>query len=102
MKLRHVHHLTFDKLICAISIICLAVFLVLVLVLKDIFQVLVLVLVLGRSGPGGPCPCPWGPGPCPCPWVVRSRRALFLSWGVRSLLPPLRTSAWGAATKVGN
>src|SRR6218665_644436 len=43
MKLRHVHHLTFDKLICAISIICVAV----VLVLKDIFQVLVLVLVLG-------------------------------------------------------
>src|SRR6218665_596264 len=35
MKLRHVHHLTFDKLICAISIICLAVVLVLVLVLKD-------------------------------------------------------------------
>ena len=42
MKLRHVHHFTFDKLICAISIICLAVVLVLVLVLKDIFQVLVL------------------------------------------------------------
>src|SRR6218665_3272335 len=39
--------LKFDKLICAISIICLAVVLVLVLVLKDIFQVLVLVLVLG-------------------------------------------------------
>src|SRR6218665_1930866 len=35
MKLRHVHHLTFDKLICAISIICLAVVLVFVLVLKD-------------------------------------------------------------------
>ena len=37
MKLtcRHVHHWTFDKLICAISIICLAVVLVLVLVLKD-------------------------------------------------------------------
>src|SRR6218665_402549 len=78
MKLRHVHHLTFDKLICAISIICLAVVLVVVLVLKDIFQVLVLVLVLGGqvlvlvvvlggSGPGGPCPCPgpWGSGPCP-------------------------------------
>src|SRR6218665_3233162 len=47
MKLRHVHHLTFDKLICAISIICLAVVLVLFLVLKNIFQVLVLVLVLG-------------------------------------------------------
>src|SRR6218665_2746774 len=47
MKLRHVHHRKFDKLICAISIICLAVVLVLVLVLKDIFQVLVLVLVLG-------------------------------------------------------
>jgi len=35
MKLMHVHHWTFDKLICAISIICLAVVLVLVLVLKD-------------------------------------------------------------------
>ena len=35
MKLRHVHHWTFDKLICAISIICLAVVLVLVLVLRD-------------------------------------------------------------------
>src|SRR6218665_402191 len=35
MKRKHVHHLTFDKLICAISIICLAVVLVLVLVLKD-------------------------------------------------------------------
>ena len=35
MKLRHVHHWTFDKLICAIIIICLAVVLVLVLVLKD-------------------------------------------------------------------
>src|SRR6218665_1680209 len=34
----------YSKLICAISIICLAVVLVLVLVLKDIFQVLVLVL----------------------------------------------------------
>src|SRR6218665_812534 len=46
MKLRHVHHRTLDKLICAIINICLAVVLVLVLVLKDIFQVLVLVLVL--------------------------------------------------------
>src|SRR6218665_2739972 len=67
MKLRHVHH--FDKLICAISIIYLAVVLVLALVLKDSLrtyfkslswssgvrylslslggQVLVLVLVLG-------------------------------------------------------
>jgi len=41
------------------------VVLVLVLVLKDIFQVLGLVLggqvlVLGGSGPGGPCPGPWG------------------------------------------
>src|SRR6218665_2961545 len=44
MKIRHVHHCTFDKLICAISIIFLAVVLVLVLVLKDIFQVLVLVI----------------------------------------------------------
>src|SRR6218665_3055211 len=35
MKRKHVHHLTFDKLICAISIICLGVVLVLVLVLKD-------------------------------------------------------------------
>src|SRR6218665_3918771 len=48
--------------------------LILVLVLKDFFQVLVLVLggqvlvlilVLGGSGPGGPCP--WGSGPCPYP-----------------------------------
>src|SRR6218665_2818103 len=38
---------TFDKLICAISIICLAVVLVLVLVLVLGGQVLVLVLVLG-------------------------------------------------------
>src|SRR6218665_755209 len=43
MKLKHVHHWTFDKLKCAISIIYLAV--VLVLVLGG--QVLVLVLVLG-------------------------------------------------------
>src|SRR6218665_3385882 len=67
MELRHVHHLTFDKLICAISIICLAVVLVLVLVLKDIFQSLSL-----GSGPcpygSSPCPCPWGSGPCPGPW----------------------------------
>jgi len=35
MKLRHVHQWTFDKLIRAISIICLGVVLVLVLVLKD-------------------------------------------------------------------
>src|SRR6218665_798632 len=68
----------------------LLVVLVLVLVLKHIFQVLVLVLVLGGqvlvlilvlggvtsrrslswSLGSGPCPCPslWGSGPCPCPW----------------------------------
>src|SRR6218665_3495275 len=38
MNLKHVHHRTFDKLICAISIICLAVVLVVVLVLKDSFR----------------------------------------------------------------
>src|SRR6218665_1742323 len=56
MKLRH--HWTFDKLICAISIICLAVDLVLVLVLKDSLRTYFKSLSwsLGSS----PCPCPWG------------------------------------------
>ena len=81
MKLRHVHHWTFDKLICAISIICLAV--VLVIVLKDSLRIYFKSLSLSWSlgsgpcpysclwgwGPGGPCPCPgpWGWGPCPYP-----------------------------------
>src|SRR6218665_1550424 len=50
MKLKHVHHWTFDKLKCAISIICLAVVLVLVLggqVLVLVRGGQVLVLVLG-------------------------------------------------------
>src|SRR6218665_1747358 len=81
MKLRHVQHRTFDKLKCAISIICLAVVLDLVLVLKDSLRtyfkslslslgVRSLSLSLRGSGPGGPCPCPgsWGSGPCPGPW----------------------------------
>src|SRR6218665_1668640 len=80
MKLRHVHNLTFDKLICAISIICLAVVLVLVLVLvlKDSLRTYFKSLSLFWS---------LGSGPCPCPWGVRSRRSLSLSWslGVRSL-----------------
>src|SRR6218665_2390160 len=42
MKRKHIHHRTFDKLKCAISIICLAMVLVLVLVGQG--QVLVLVL----------------------------------------------------------
>src|SRR6218665_3084234 len=80
MKLRHVHHRKFDKLICAISIICLAVVLVLVLVLKGIFQVLVLVLVLGVRSLS-----------LFLSLGVWSRRSLFLSWflGVRSLLTSL-------------
>ena len=68
MKLRHVHHWTFDKLICAISIICLAV--VLVLVLEDSLRTYFKSLSLGvRSLSLG----------------VRSRRSLSWSLGVRSL-----------------
>src|SRR6218665_1020206 len=74
MKLRHVHHSTFDNLICVISIICLAVVLVLVLVLKDIFQVLVLVLVLGGQVQEV---------------LVLGVRSLSWSLGVRSLLTSL-------------
>src|SRR6218665_292704 len=70
MKLRHVHHCTFDKLICAISIICLAVVLVLVLVFKDSLRTYFLSWSLEvRSLSLG----------------VRSRRSLSWSLGVRSL-----------------
>src|SRR6218665_2996195 len=75
MKLKHVHHWTFDKLICAISIICLAVVLVLVLVLKDFLRTYFKSLSLSWS---------LGSGPCPCPWGVRSRRSLSWSLEVRS------------------
>src|SRR6218665_1405418 len=72
MKLRH--HWTFDKLICAISFVCLAVVLVLVLVLKDSLRTYFKSLS-------------WSLGSGPCPWGVRSRRSLSLSCslGVRSL-----------------
>src|SRR6218665_260570 len=73
MKLKHVHHWTFDKLICAISIICLAVVLVLVLVLKDFLRTYFKPLSLSSS------------------LGVRSL-SLSLSLGVRSLLTPLGIS----------
>ena len=91
MKLRHVHHWTFDKLICAISIICLAVVLVLVLVLKDFLRTYFKSLSLSL----GSGPCPWvvrsrkslslGSGPCPCPGPWGQVLVLVLG-GVRSLL----------------
>src|SRR6218665_978554 len=76
MKLRHVHHSTFDKLICAIFIICLAVVLVLVLALKDSLRTYFKSLSLS-----------WSLGVRPLSLGVRSRRSLSLSWslGVRSL-----------------
>src|SRR6218665_1219163 len=80
MKLRHVHHRTFDKLIilCAISIICLAVVLVLVLVLKDSLRTYFKSLFLSWS---------LGVMSLSLSLGVRSRRSLTLSWslGVRSL-----------------
>src|SRR6218665_1013613 len=96
----------FDKLICAISIICLAV--VLVLVLKDslrtfsLFQVLVLVLVLVLGGQvlvlvlGDQVQevlvlvLVLGVRSLSLPWSLRVRSlSLSLSLGVRSLLTSL-------------
>src|SRR6218665_3333948 len=78
MKLRHVHHRTFDKIICAISIICLAVVLDLVLVLKNslrtYFKSLSLSWSLGVKPlslwvkPRRSLSWSWGSGPCPGPW----------------------------------
>src|SRR6218665_1669172 len=78
MKLKHVHHSTFDKLKCAISIIYLAVVLVLVLVLKDSLRTYFKSLSLSWS---------LGVRSLPLSLGVRSRRSLSLSWslGVRSL-----------------
>src|SRR6218665_2287694 len=76
MNLKHVHHRTFDKLICAISIICLAVVLVVVLVLKDSLRTYFKSLSLS-----------WSLGvrslPLPLYLWVRSRRSLSLSWSLR-------------------
>ena len=76
MKLRHVHHWTFDKLICAISIICLAVVLVLKDSLRTYFKSLSLSLGVRSLS------LSWSLG-------VRS---LSLSLGVRSLLTSLEES----------
>src|SRR6218665_3220152 len=78
MKLRHVNHCTFDKVICAISIICLAVVLVLVLVLKDSLRTYFKSLFLSWS---------LGVRSLSLSLGVRSRRSLSLFWslGVRSL-----------------
>src|SRR6218665_1074315 len=88
MKHRHVHHRTFDKLICAISIICLAVVLVLVLVIKDSLRTYFKSLSLSWS---------LGVRSLSLSLMVRSLslswslgvRSLSLSWslGVRSLTP---------------
>src|SRR6218665_3258594 len=72
----------FDKLICAISIICLAVVFVLVLVLKDSLSTYFKSLSLSWS---------LGVRSLSLSLGVRSRRSLSLSWslGVRSLFTSL-------------
>src|SRR6218665_232218 len=98
MKLRHVHHRTFDKLIilCAISVICLAVVLVLVLVLKDSLRTYFKSLF-------------WSWGVRSLSLGVRSRRSLSWSLGVRSLslswslgVRSLLTSLLSGAERQGN
>src|SRR6218665_1918331 len=78
MKLKHVHHSTFDKLKCAISIIYLAVVLVLVLVLKDSLRTYFKSLSLSWS---------LGVRSLPLSLGVRSRNSLSFYWslGVTSL-----------------
>src|SRR6218665_2998881 len=109
----------FDKLICAISIICLAV--VLVLVLKDslrtfsLFQVLVLVLVLVLGGQvlvlvlGDQVQevlvlvLVLGVRSLSLPWSLRVRSlSLSLSLGVRSLLTSLILSGQPQTVGVHN
>src|SRR6218665_2903370 len=103
-RLRNLSTFIIDKLKCAISIICLAVNLVLVLGGQVLVLVHVLLdslrtyfksmflswslevrsLSLSRSLGTGPCPCPgpWrsGPYPCPGPWG----QVPVLSWSLGS------------------
>ena len=88
MKLKHVHHWTFDKLICAINIICLAVVLDLVLVLKDSLGTYFKSLSLSLS-------------------LSLGVRFLSLSLGVRSLswslvVRSLLTSLWRIWTRTSD
>ena len=89
MKLRHFHHWTFDKLICAIGIICLAV--VLILVLKDSLRTYFKSLSLSWSLGVKSLSLSLGGQVQEVLVLVLGVRSLFLSWslGVRSLLTSL-------------
>src|SRR6218665_3309640 len=95
MKRKHVHHSTFDKLKCAISII----------ILSSRGPCPgpwgscpcpgpgpwgVRSLSLSWSLESGPCPCPWGSGPCPVPWgqvlvniPAKVKNSIYLNYGER-------------------